>query len=327
MNKTDSKASNAVSSASARNFNRRPFWKRALVTLAIYGPLTAFALITVIPFAYLIASSIKTQEVYFNSTFLPMMEVPNEGGAADSESVTEYYAGWKIWRVNWDGLTSHNYTKLFEVSGIGRSLLNSFFYASMLAVLATLGSAMGGYGLAKFEFRGRKLITNIVLISLIVPGALLLAPGYKVLHVLGLLNSYSGLILPGVAPAFGVFLFRQSFISSLPNEMIEAARIDGCSEIRLFAQIGLPMVKPMIGAFMLITYLGAWNNFIMPQIVLQSPEKYPLAVAVAQLRGPYGNEEGLIMAATVVSVLPVLALFLLLQKEFIQGLTSGAVKG
>ena len=129
------------------------------------------------------------------------------------------------------------------------------------------------------------------------------------------------------APAFGVFLFRQATISSVPWELLEAARMDGCGEGRLFAQVVLPLVRPMVGTFLMITFLGVWNNFIGPQVVLQSPEMFPLSVAVAQLRGLYYQDYGLQMAGTLVAILPVLALFLLLQREFVSGLTAGAVKG
>ena len=126
--------------------------------------------------------------------------------------------------------------------------------------------------------------------------------------------------------AFGVFLMRQ-YCSTIPDELIEASRIDGCSELRTFTTVVIPLVRPMIGTFLMITFLGVWNNFITPQVVLQSPERFPLSVAVAQLRGVYYQEYGLQMAGTVVAVLPVLALFLVMQREFVAGLTSGAVKG
>ncbi len=241
----------------------------------------------------------------------------------------------------WGLLTLNNFDRLFNGvpsenadsvvektdTGIKRAIVNSFFFASVTSVLATLGAAMGGYALAKFRFRGRNFIDNLVLGALVIPGALLIAPGYQLLYWLGLLDSYAGLILPGIAPAFGVYLFRQAMITSLPDEMMEAARIDGCNEIKMFFIMALPMVRPMAGAFLLITYLGAWNNFIGPQIILQDPDKYPLAVWISQLRGVYGIDYGLIMAGTLVAITPVLILFLMLQKEFIAGLTAGAVKG
>jgi ABC-type glycerol-3-phosphate transport system permease component len=156
---------------------------------------------------------------------------------------------------------------------------------------------------------------------------LLLAPGYQLIYRLGLLDSFVGLILPGIAPAFGIFLFRQAMLNTIPLDLMESARIDGCGEIRLFFTIILPLVRPMIGAFLLVTFMGAWNNFIQPQIILQTPEKFPLAVAIAQLKGLYGTDYGLLMAGTVAAITPVMCLFLLLQRDFIAGLTTGAVKG
>lgn len=277
--------------------------------LSIYVPLLIFAIITLVPFVYLTCSALKGRDVFFSSPFLP----------------TEAGGAWHD--VDFSGLTWDNFRNLFSETGIGRATVNSFFFASVTSVLATLCSAMGGYALAKFQFRGRGAVFAIVMASLVVPWTLLLAPGYQLLYWLGLLDSYTGLVLPAIAPAFGVYLFRQAMVNALPNEMMEAARIDGCGELRMFFTIALPMVRPMIGAFLLITYLGTWNNFIGPQIVLQTPEKYPLAVAVAQMKGVYSTDWGMIMAGTLVGIAPVLVLFLMLQRDFIAGLTAGAVKG
>ena len=273
----------------------------------LYVPLLAFAAVMLIPFAYLVCASVKSNADFFSAPFLP--------------------AGNGPLGVAWERLTSTHYQRLFQQLGFGRHIVNSFFLASVTSVLATLSSAMGGYALAKFRFRGRAWFTGLVLAVLIIPNALLLAPSYQLLYRLGLLDSYAGLILPGIAPAFGLYLFRQAMLSSVPNELLEAARIDGCGEIRNFFTMALPMVRPMTGAFLLITYLGTWNNFIWPQVVVQSPAKLPLSVAIAHLRGVYMTDYGMLMAGTLVSIAPVLLLFLLLQREFIAGLTSGAVKG
>ena len=275
--------------------------------LIIYLVLTVFAAITLVPFVYLLFSAFKSTESFFSFVFWP-----TDGAWYD---------------VDWQGFTLDNWRTLFFEAGIVRATVNSFFISSLTAILATLFSAMGGYALAKYRFKGRGMTTVIVLGSLAIPFALLIAPGYQLLYWLGLLDTYTGLILPGVAPAFGVYLFRQAFISSLPDALIEAARIDGCGDIRIFFQIALPMVRPMVGAFLLITYLATWNNFISPQIVIQSADKLPLSVFVAQLRGPYSTSYGMIMAGTLVAITPVLVLFLLLQRDFIAGLTAGAVKG
>ncbi len=274
--------------------------------LGLHLTLVLLAIIVLTPYAWLVVSSLKTQEDFFSGMFFP----PGDGALG----------------IGWDKLTLNNYKNLFGL-GFGVNLVNSVFYSAATALFATLICAATGFVLAKHSFRGRNIITLVVLGALIVPPTLLLAPGYELIYDLGLLDTAWGLLLPLLAPAFGVFLFRQAVIQSVPDELLEAARIDGCSEWSIFFVVVLPLVRPMIGAFMLITFLGMWNNFISPQIILQSAEKQPLSVAIAQLRGVYRTDYGLLTAATVVSVLPVAALFMLLQKQFISGLTSGAVKG
>ncbi len=280
---------------------------RRFALVPVYAALVFFAIITLIPFAWMLTSALKNQHDYFASFFLPRGD------------------GWL--GVAWDRLTLENFRRLFTEFPIGRAMLNSWMLASVTSTLATLACAMGGYGLAKFSFRGREPVTAVVLGALIIPGPILIAPSYQLLWQLGLLNSYAGLILPALTPAFGVFLFRQTMLNAVPTELLEAARIDGAGEFRIFFTIVIPLVRPMIGAFLLITFLGAWNNFIGPQIVLQTAELFPLSVAINNLRGLYATEYGLIMAGTLVSIAPVMCLFLLLQREFITGLTSGAVKG
>jgi ABC-type glycerol-3-phosphate transport system permease component len=275
--------------------------------MVIYLLLVMAAVITLVPMIWMACAAFKLNEDYFTSLFLP-------GG--------EGFLG-----IAWSRLTFQNFHKLFLEQGILRAILNSFFFASVSSVSATLFCAMGGFALAKYQFRGRSFITWLVLSSLVIPGTLLLAPGYQWIYKLGLLNTFTGLILPGAAAAFGVFLFRQSMINTVPGELLEASRMDGCGEIRMFFSIVLPLIRPTTGTFLLITFLGAWNNFIGPQIILQSPEKFPLSVALAQLKGLYSVDYGLLMSGTFISVLPVMALFLMLQKEFISGLTAGSVKG
>lgn len=275
---------------------------------AVHAALLLACLVTLLPFVYLVIGSLKTNEDFLRSVFLPV----DEQG-----------------RVSLSNLTFSNYRRLFDgsQSDFVRPLLNSVFLSSVSAVLATLFAAAGGYALARFEFRGRSLCTALVLAAILIPGPLTLAPGYQLLFDLGLLNTYAGLILPGLAPAFGVFLFRQAVMSGVPKELLEAARIDGSGELGIFFRVVLPLVKPMIGTFLMITFLGVWNNFIGPQVILQDLEKFPLTVAMNELKRGYYSEYGLQMAGTLVSIVPVMLLFMVLQREFISGLTSGAVKG
>ncbi|MDP1580352.1 MAG: carbohydrate ABC transporter permease [Candidatus Didemnitutus sp.] len=278
-----------------------------LVRFVVYALLVFFAVLTLIPFAYLLAGALKSRFDFAASLFLPHGE------------------GWL--GIGWDRITLANFRRLLFELPVPRAMLNSMFIASVHSVVAALLCSMGGYALAKLKFPGRSLIIGIVLTALIIPGPLLLAPSFQLLYQLGLLDTYAGLLLPGLTPAFGIFLFRQAMLRGVPDELIEAARIDGAGEFRIFFELVLPLVRPMLGAFLLISFLGAWNNFIGPQIILQSPELQPLSVALNNLRGVYGTDYGLIMAGTLVSIAPVMCLFLLLQKEFISGLTAGAVKG
>lgn len=278
-----------------------------LRAIALHALLIAGAAVICVPFVWLLCSAFKTNEDFLDSLFLPS----GEGTLG----------------VAWGRLTIDHFRRLVTELGFVRHLINSIFLSSVTALLATLFAAMGGFALALYRFRGKTAATIVILATIIIPPQLLIAPQYQLLFQLNLLDTFTGLILPAAAPAFGVFLFRQAALTSIPKSLMESARIDGCGEIRFFFVIGLPLLRPMIGAFMLITFLATWNNFISPQVVLQSPGKFPLSVAVAQLQGVYYQEYGLLMAATLLSVAPVLVLFIILQKEFISGLTAGAVKG
>ncbi len=285
---------------------------RLAICLVLHAILVFVAFLALVPFAYLLITSFKDSAGNSSGLFLPWDDSPNHS---------------QFLGVGWSHFTFDNYTHLFHNELIGVQLINSFFYASVTSILATLACAMGGYALAMFRFPGRRFFTALVLAALIVPSTMLLAPAYQLIYRFGLLDTFTGLILPLIAPPFGVFLFRQAMMTGLPRELLEAGRIDGCGEIRMFFTIALPLVRPMVSAFLLITFLGSWNDFIHPQVILQSTSNFTLSVAVAQLKDVYSQDYGSLMAGTVVSVLPVMILFLLLQKEFIAGLTSGAVKG
>lgn len=278
-----------------------------LTRAGYYALLTFFGGLTLVPFVWMICAALKTKADFFSSRFLP----PGDG----------------LLGIGWDRLTLEQFVRLFNELPVARALLNTVFFASVISLGATLCSAAGGYALSKFQFRGREVVATFILATVVLPGALLLGPGFETLFHLGLVDSYAGVVLPGLAPAFGIYLFRQAMINSVPEDIIESARLDGCGEFRIFFQIVLPIVRPMISAYLIIVFIATWNSFIQPQIVLQSPERHPLAVAIFNLRGLYGDDYSLIMAGTLVSIAPVMVLFLMLQKEFISGLTSGAVKG
>ncbi len=283
--------------------NDRDGW----LMLPVYLVLGVFAVVTLAPFFWLLCGSLKTRTDFFDSIFFP---------------VGDGFLG-----VAWDQMTGENFARLFTELGFFTNVVNSVFLASVTSLLATLFSAMAGFALAKMEFKGRRFITGLVLAALIIPPPLLLASGFQVLYEFGLLNRFAGLIVPALSPAFGIFLFRQAMLNAVPNELLDAARIDGCGDFQTFFIVVLPLVRPMVATFLLLTFLGTWNNFIQPQIVLQDTGKFPLSVAISQLRGLYLTDYGMISAGTLVSILPIAALFLIMQREFISGLTAGSVKG
>jgi len=276
-------------------------------TIVIYVLLVFFGVLTLLPFVGMVCASVKTNEDYFTSRFLPH--------------------GDGLFGVAWDRLTLSQFVRLFRDLPIPRAMLNSIFLASVGSVVATLFCAAGGYGLSNFRFPGRETLIMVILGTVMLPGALLLSPRFETLYHLGLVDHYVGIFLPAVAPAFGIYLFRQAMINSVPADVLESARIDGCGEVRIFFTIVLPIIRPMISAYLIIAFIALWNDFITPQIILQSPELQPLPVAIFNLKGLYAADYNLIMAGTLVSIAPVMLLFLLLQREFISGLTSGAVKG
>ena len=225
-----------------------------------------------------------------------------------------------------EAATLDNYTQLF-----GRLDFATYFTNSVVvAVSVTLGniifSSMVGYALAKLQFRGKKVLFALVLGTLMVPGVVTFVPLFVLTSNLGLVNSYPGLILPFLITPLGVFLMRQ-FISGLPDDIIEAARIDGASEWRIFARVIMPLCGPAVATLTILTFLGSWNNFLWPLVVATSEEKYTLPVALALYSvGQNAAQYGLMMAGAVVVVIPVLLVFIVLQRYFVQGIALTGIK-
>lgn len=205
-------------------------------------------------------------------------------------------------------------------------VLNSVFLATTTTLLQLLFCSAGGYALAKYHFRGKGVLMSFMLGSMMVPGVLLFAPVYEMMVELQLVDTFRGLILPGIASAYGIFLFRQACLS-VPSELIDAGRIDGCGELRIYFTLVMPLVRPMSAAFCLVTFLGSWNSFFGPSIFLQSQENMTLPVILNRYISLYNNEYGVFLAGTLLAIVPPAILFFALEKEFISGLTSGAVKG
>jgi multiple sugar transport system permease protein len=186
---------------------------------------------------------------------------------------------------------------------------------------------MLGYALAKLRFRGKRVLLLLVLATMMLPAAATLIPLFVLMSQLDLVNTYPGLILPAIAGPFGVFLTRQ-FFTGLPDELIEAARIDGAGEFRIFWRIAMPLAAPVLATLGILTFLGAWNAFIYPLVMAQEPEMYTLPVALATFAtGQFQADHGMLMAGSVLLVVPVLAIFILMQRWITEGIATTGLKG
>ena len=219
-----------------------------------------------------------------------------------------------------------SYRALFMRMGMGRYFLNSVLVSVAITALSLLINAMAGYAFAKLRFRGRERVFQLLLAALVIPAQVAMLPLFLLMKQLGLVNSYAGVVIPALSTVFGIFLVRQ-YARSIPDDLLEAARIDGAGELRIFFTIVLPMLKPVLATLAVFTFMAAWNDFMWPLIVLTDQSHYTLPVAMAALSREYYMETEMMMAGAVVTVLPVLLLFLLLQRYYIQGLLLGSVKG
>ena len=222
--------------------------------------------------------------------------------------------------------TLANYRELFLRAGMGRYLLNSLFIASAITLASLAFNLSAGYAFAKLRFAGRDRLFQIVLAALLVPLQVAMMPLFLLMKWLHLVNSYGGVIVPALATALGIYLVRQ-YARSIPDELIEAARIDGAGEWTIFLRIVLPLLKPMIVTLAVLTFLASWNDFMWPLIVLSDAAGQTAPVALAGLSREHVQDNELMMAGSVVTILPVLLLFLVLQRQYLQGLLLGSVKG
>ncbi|MFK3649793.1 carbohydrate ABC transporter permease [Lysobacter enzymogenes] len=222
--------------------------------------------------------------------------------------------------------TLHNYSELFSRMGMGRYLLNSFLVSTLVTAVAVLLNTLAGYAFAKLDFAGRESVFRLLLAALVIPAQVSMMPLFLMLKQMGLINTYAGAVVPGMAGIFGIFLVRQ-YARSIPDELLEAPRIDGAGELRIFFQIVLPALRPILVTLAMFSFLGAWNDFMWPLIVLSDEHLQTLPVALASLSREHVQDNEMMMAGSVVTVVPVLLLFLVLQRHYLQGLLVGSVKG
>jgi multiple sugar transport system permease protein len=225
--------------------------------------------------------------------------------------------------------TFGNYQTLFARAGMGRYFLNSLFISTAITLLSLVCNTLAGYAFAKLRFAGREKLFGVLIGGLVIPAQVAMLPLFLLLKYVGLVNTYAGVILPSTATVFGIvgiFLVRQ-YARGIPTELLEAARVDGAGEARIFVQIVLPLLKPILITVAVLTFLTAWNDFMWPLIVLTGQQHYTLPVGLASLSREHVQDFELMMAGAVITVVPVLVLFLALQRYYIRGLLLGSVKG
>jgi arabinosaccharide transport system permease protein len=220
-----------------------------------------------------------------------------------------------------------NYLYIFTQGGNYWSWFkNSLSISAITIVLSLFFSSMVGYALALYDFKGRNLIFGFVLFILMVPFEILMLPLFQLMISMNLINTYTAVILPAVVAPVAVFFFRQYAIG-LPKELMDSARIDGATEYGIFFKIMLPLMTPSMAAMAILQGLGAWNNFLWPLIVLRSNDMFTLPIGLATLLTPYGNNYDILIAGSVMTIIPIIILFIFFQRYFVAGLTVGGVKG
>lgn len=269
-------------------------------TLLVYAALTVGVIITLFPFAWMLLTSLKSFQELFNLNFLPAQP------------------------------TLDNYRQVLTETQFLQWFGNSLLVASVTTASVLFFDSLVGYTLAKFDFPGKNLVFILILSTLMIPTEMLVIPWFVGVTDIGLTQSvpgaYFSIMFPGLISAFGVFLMRQ-FFDTLPNDLLEAARIDGMHEFGIFWRIALPLVRPALASLAIFTFLGNWNAFLWPLIVIQQPQFRTLPIGTALFNGEAGTQWGLIMAASSLAVIPVLIVFAIFQRQIIEGIVLTGLKG
>jgi ABC-type glycerol-3-phosphate transport system permease component len=271
---------------------------RRVGTIALHALLLAGVAISVLPLLWTLSSALKVEADIFASppTLLP------------------------------SPFTLTAFRDLFEQYPVARWTFNSLLISGVATALGVLVSAMAGFAFAVYDFRGKDSLFRVVILALIVPFITLVVPLFVVVSKLGLINTYAGVILPQVAQPFGIFLIRQFVIQTVPEQVLQAARLDGASEFRIFFKIVLPLIRPGLAALGVWLFLASYNNFLWPLMVLTDASSQTLPVGLASLVGAQQNQQyNLVMAGAVTAALPALLVFAALRKQFVRSLTRGAL--
>ena len=272
--------------------------QKAIATLGIHLLLVAAVCLTIFPLAWMAMASLMPAG---EASAYPMSWVPS-------------------------ALSLEHYRALFLRLEIVRYIMNSALIAGAVTLISLVVNSMAGYAFAKLSFPGRERVFRGLVATLVVPGQVTMLPLFMLLKYLGLINSFWGVIVPGMASVFGIFLFRQ-YALSIPESLLDAARIDGAGEWRIYRSIVLPLCKPILLTLAVFTFMGTWNDFMWPLVVLTDSRLHTLPVALANLSGEHVQDTELMMAGALLTVLPVIVLYALLQRYYIEGIMVGSIKG
>jgi len=272
--------------------------RRALPAAALHAVLAIGVLLTLVPLAWMVSASLMPAGEA--NTFPPRLlpSVP----------------------------TLEHYVALFTRLDVARHLGNSVIVAFGTTLMSVVIVGMAGYGFAKLRFGARDRLFRVLLAALVIPGQVGMLPLFLMLHKLGLVNTLLGAMIPGLAPIFGIFMVRQ-YALGVPDELLDAARIDGAGEFRIFCTVAMPLLRPILATYATFIFLSMWNDFMWPLIVLSDDRKYTLPVALANLVGEHVQDTELMMAGSVLTLVPVMIVFLVLQRAYIRGVMMGGVKG
>ena len=279
------------------------------------------AVVVVYPYAYMVGSSMKTRKEFAEdkNSLVParyqisqlLLHARGEPSALDWPG-----SDWSVVR---------NYVDAIRYGEVDRYLANSFIYAVIITSVQLFFNVLAAYGFARMEFRGRELLFTLLLCTMMIPPAVLLIPNFLVIRELGLVDTVSGVLLPSLAGAFGVFLLRQAFLN-IPTELEHAARIDGCGSWGILFNVVLPLSKPALITLGLFTFMSAWNMFEWPLVVLSNQDYYPLTVGLSLFRSETGADWPRIFAASVMGAAPLIFLFLLAQRYLVGGISLSGMK-
>jgi multiple sugar transport system permease protein len=266
--------------------------------LVVYGLVTLAGMLSLFPLYWLFVTSLTAQQFIVK---VPPDLLPSE-------------------------ISFQNYQRLFNTTPVVRWLVNTLLIAGVITVFHLLFDSMAGYAFAKRQFPGRQVLFWLVLSTLTVPAQVTLIPVFFILKNLNLLDTYPGVILPGFADVFGVFLMKQ-YIQTLPSELESAGRVDGASEWQIYRHIILPLCAPALAVLAIFTFQRYWNGFILPLVVLRDSFKYPIQVGLATLQGEFNTDYGMLMTGAAVAAIPMMAVFFAFQRYFVEGIRIGGVKG